>query len=205
MIAAGQVMEALASIITFTLYLRPSECLRLQGKLITAPAQAPRRVQDGQGQMWPLLLHPQEGGDTSKTGRVDESLLADNPLFPWLPQVLGLLKAKFPHSLVFNFGQAQWGRALKGAASACGLTALGDPCLHRLRHGGVSHDLLFKARTLLSAKKRGRWASDRSLARYERGGRINEQLSLLSQDILIAADLAASNIGVTLVNAFRSL
>ncbi|CAK0852914.1 unnamed protein product [Prorocentrum cordatum] len=169
MIAAGQVMEALASIITFTLYLRPSECLRLQGKLITAPAQAPRRVQDGQGQMWPLLLHPQEGGATSKTGRVDESLLADNPLFPWLPQALGLLKAKFPHSLVFNFGQAQWGRALKGAAPACGLTALGDP--------------------------------DRSLARYERGGRINEQLSLLSQDILIAADLAASNIGVTLVSA----
>ncbi|CAK0844650.1 unnamed protein product [Prorocentrum cordatum] len=189
------VMEALASIITFTFYLRPSECLRLQGKLITAPAQAPRRVQDGQGQMRPLLLHPQEGGATSKTGRVDESLLADNPLFPWLPQVLGLLKAKLPHSLVFNFGQAQWGRALKGAASACGLTALGDPCLHRLRHGGASHDLLFKARILLGAKKRGRWASDRSLARYERGGRINEQLSLLSQDVLIAADLAASNIG----------
>ncbi|CAK0871421.1 unnamed protein product, partial [Prorocentrum cordatum] len=148
MIAAGQVMEALACIIIFTFYLRPSECLRLQGKLITAPAQ-----------------------------------------------VLGLLKAKFPHSLVFNFGQAQWGRALKGAASACGLNALGDPCLYRFRHGGVSHDLLFKARSLLSAKKRGRWASDRSLARYERGGRINEQLSLLTQDILIAADLAASNIG----------
>ncbi|CAK0816128.1 unnamed protein product [Prorocentrum cordatum] len=139
-IAAGQVMEALTSIITFMCYLRPSECLRLQGKLIAAPAQAPRRVQDGQGQMWPLLLHPQEGNDTPKTGRVDESLLADSPMFPWLPQVLGLLKAKFPHSLVFTFGQAQW-------------------------------------------------------ARYGRGGRINEQLSLLSQNNFIAADLAASSIG----------
>ena len=155
--------------------------------------------------MWSTLLHPHEGSDTSRTGRVDGSLLADHPRLPWLPQVLGLLKAKFPHSLVFNFGQAQWGRALRGAASACGLSALGDPCLYRLRHGGGSHDLLFKARSLLSAKKRGRWASDRSLARYERGGRINEQLSLLTQDILIAADLAASNIGVTLVNAFPSL
>ena len=65
-IAAGLVTETLACIITFTFYLRPSECLRLQGKLITAPAQTPRRVQASHGQMWSILLRPQEGADTSK-------------------------------------------------------------------------------------------------------------------------------------------
>ena len=206
MIAAGQVMEALACAITFTFYLRPSECLRLQGKLITPPARAQRRPQAADNQMWSILLHPQEGADVSKTGCVDESLMADNPLFPWMPQVLRLLKTKFPNNaMVFSFGQAQWGRALKGAAVACGLGALGDPCLYRLRHGGVSHDLLFKARSLISAKKRGRWASDRSLARYERGGRINEQLSLLDLGVLSAAEQAASNIGAALVSASQAL
>ena len=116
-IAAGLVTETLACIITFTFYLRPSEGWRLQGKLITAPAPAPRRVQNGQDQMWSTLLRPHEGSDTSKTGRVDES----------------------------------------------------------------------------------------SLARYGRGKRINEQLSLLPQGILHVADRAASNIGVTLASASRSL
>ncbi|CAK0812625.1 unnamed protein product, partial [Prorocentrum cordatum] len=205
MIGAGLVMEAVACAITFVFYLRPSECLRLKGKLSTPPAAAGRRQQGDASQMWSILLRPQEGGDASKTEYVDESLLADDPLFPWPPQVPASLKAKFPNNvLVFSLGQAAWGRALKTVSVAVGMGALGEPTLYRLRRVGVSHDLLFKVRPLLTAKKRGRWASDRSLVRYEKGGRFNEQLNALDQTLLLAAEDATSKIGVALVSACRA-
>ncbi|CAK0817504.1 unnamed protein product, partial [Prorocentrum cordatum] len=157
MIGAGQVLEAMASIIAFTFYFRPRERLRLKGQPIAAPASSRGGQPTEAGALRSILLRPQEGADTSKTG-----------------------KAKTPSdALVFPFGQAQWTRALKAAALAGNLSLLGEFSLCRLRHGGVSHDLLFKVRSLFGAKKRGHWASGRSLARYERGGRINEQLSLL--------------------------
>ncbi|CAK0846206.1 unnamed protein product, partial [Prorocentrum cordatum] len=92
-------------------------------------------------------------------------------------------------ALAFPFGQAQWARALKAAALACNLSLLGEFSLRRLRRGGVSRDLLFKARP----------------ARRVRGGRANEQFGLLDLCALSAAELAAADIGAALADASRSL
>eukprot|EP00971_Amphidinium_carterae_P269632 5348970-Amphidinium_carterae.1 len=46
---------------------------------------------------------------------------------------------------------------------------------HSMRHSGPSHDLLHSLRTMLEVKRRGRWASDSSLARYERHALVAQQ------------------------------
>ena len=47
--------------------------------------------------------------------------------------------------------------------------------LSQLRHGGVASDLLNKRRTFGEAKKRGRWATDASIRRYDKHGWIGLQ------------------------------
>ncbi|CAK0873419.1 unnamed protein product [Prorocentrum cordatum] len=55
MIAAGQLMEAIVSVVAFVVHLRPSERLRLKGTLTTAPTRAMAGAP-------PILLHPRERG-----------------------------------------------------------------------------------------------------------------------------------------------
>ena len=54
------------------------------------------------------------------------------------------------------------------------VTALGVPeaVPYQARPGGPSIDLALRRRELGSAKKRGRWRTDRSLRRYEEAGRL---------------------------------
>ena len=67
--------------------------------------------------------------------------------------------------------------------------------LYRLRHDGVPHELLHGAPSLVSAKKRGRWASDNSLRRYGRGGPFSEHIARLSTSQQTQAQLVERNIG----------
>ena len=54
------------------------------------------------------------------------------------------------------------------------------PMLHQLWHTGRNVDLASGARTLLEIKRRGSWKADASLRRYEKSGRIAEQLHALA-------------------------
>ena len=45
---------------------------------------------------------------------------------------------------------------------------------HQGRHSGAALDALGKRRTLQDIQKRGRWASHKSVFRYEKTGRIQE-------------------------------
>ena len=47
---------------------------------------------------------------------------------------------------------------------------------YMLRHGGPSYDRAYTLRTLEEIQKRGRWKSANSVRRYEKGGRVAEQL-----------------------------
>ena len=60
-----------------------------------------------------------------------------------------------------------------------------------MRHCGASTDCIRKVRSLLAIKKRGRWESDASLVRYEKGGRLLTQLNKLAPAVrqkALAAD-----------------
>ena len=57
-----------------------------------------------------------------------------------------------------------------------------DPQLYQLRHSGPSFDHGARLRTIQEIKLRGRWAADNSVRRYEKAGRVTEQLRRLSRD-----------------------
>ena len=67
-----------------------------------------------------------------------------------------------------------WDEAVRRTGVA---RALGEQHLYVLRHSGPSADRLNDRRPELEVKIRGRWKGDRSLKRYEKGGRVLEVLS----------------------------
>ena len=90
-------------------------------------------------------------------------------------------------------------RLLTQASRAVGVTQLA-PVLHSLRHGGPSTDLAMKSRSVTEAQKRGRWRTLRSVARYERGGRVSEQLQRLPRHVLASLLAAERNLWTTLAS-----
>ena len=58
------------------------------------------------------------------------------------------------------------------------------PCRYSLRHGGVSHDLMSRGRSVEEAKRRGRWRSDTSLRRYAKESRVLSELRKVSPAVL---------------------
>ena len=69
------------------------------------------------------------------------------------------------------------------AMQELGLGRLTPVTLYQLRHSGPSTDVLNEERPLYEVKKRGRWASDKPLKRYAKGGRIAEQVASLPRHI----------------------
>ena len=58
------------------------------------------------------------------------------------------------------------------------------PCRYAMRHGGVSHDLMAKIRSVADAMRRGRWRSDASLRRYAKETRILAELRKVDPRVL---------------------
>ena len=59
-------------------------------------------------------------------------------------------------------------------------STIGMPHVYVLRHSGASADKVMLRRTLPEIKSRGRWRSDSSVRRYQKGGRSLERLAALS-------------------------
>ena len=68
------------------------------------------------------------------------------------------------------------------------------PVLHQLRHGGASYDYTEKSLSPTEIQVRGRWASERSTRRYQKSGRINEQLAEMETSILGFCEESFKNI-----------
>ncbi|CAK0877157.1 unnamed protein product, partial [Prorocentrum cordatum] len=176
MAANGFLAAARATALTFVLYLRPSETLSLRVKSVARPVRAgPRHLSK-----YSILLFPAELEARSKTKDYDISILLDNPDFSWVDQMLDrLVEGRAIDAPLFPLDMRSWVRAFQQAGVALGLDALGPPVLFQLRHGGASHEMLTNAREFGDIKKRGRWEADRSLKRYAKGGRVQEQLQPL--------------------------
>ena len=57
--------------------------------------------------------------------------------------------------------------------------------MYMLRHSGASTDFALKHRSLAEIKLRGRWRGDQSLRRYDKGGRLAEQLNKLPEKLRV--------------------
>ncbi|CAK0839946.1 unnamed protein product, partial [Prorocentrum cordatum] len=163
--AQGQLAAAGATLVAFVLLLRPAETLRLAGGCLVAPVRGGGRSR----RKWSVVLHPQERGVTSKVGAQDECMVFDNPEFDLvLPLLEWLLKSVPFGKPLFPLSAAQWQEAL-GAAARRRFPSLAAPTLYQLRHGGASHEALAQFRSSEDLMRRGRWHSQRSVKRYEKG------------------------------------
>ncbi len=70
--------------------------------------------------------------------------------------------------------------------------------MYMLRHSGASTDFALKHRTLAEIKLRGRWRGDQSLRRYEKGGRLAEQLNRLPEKLQAHAVRCAKRVNSVL-------
>ncbi len=62
--------------------------------------------------------------------------------------------------------QAGWSSGMAASFAALGIPGQSAPRLHRRRHGGASHDVVVRKRTLDEVQKRGAWRTATSMARY---------------------------------------
>ena len=183
----GRRSAAVATLVCFAFMLRPSELLRLRSIDLVPPGNRGPKER----RKWSLVLHPTELGVSSKVGEFDETLALDNPDFGFLGAVFKKIRReRKPLEPAFDLDYKSWMESFRLAGVALQLEALGPPVLYQLRHGGASHEALTGFRDGVSLLRRGRWASERSVKRYAKGGRVNQVLSLLTADQLLLAEQA---------------
>ena len=161
------------TLLCFFTYFRPAEPFKLLGRHVIPPAPTA-----GLGhQFWALTLHPFELGEASKTLEFDESILLDRPESVFLgPLLHGWAVRRGMNVPIFALTQLEYAQCFRASCAALRLDVLGPPTPHQLRHAGASWDFAAGARNLSEIQRRGRWRATASVRRYEKGGRITEQL-----------------------------
>ena len=192
----GEVDLALCLLLAYHAYLRPIELFSFRVWQLVAPISKSRSAA-----RWTLVLHPREHNVSSKTGAYDQSLvLADVELYkPLAPLLHRLRRDRNPDEPLVRMPRPKVLKLLAEGAKAVGVGALA-PVLHSLRHGGPSTDVALGLRGLTEVMKRGCWQSLRSVARYERGGRVAEQLSRLPQHVVASLLVAERSLWTILAS-----
>ena len=157
----GYVQMAIMTLLMVTGYLRPSDALNMKRGDILAPAARVSRF-------FSLLLYRQELPDRSKVGDADDSILLDHQWTQFLNPLLEVLRQGSPNQPVWSHNYAEYVKEFKRSARRMGL----DLVPYQARHSGASLDRVDNRRPLMEVMKRGRWKSVKSLARYEKAGRL---------------------------------
>jgi hypothetical protein len=163
-------LVAVLVIVMVDCYLRPSEMLSLTPSSFLAPA--PSGVAS-----WVLLLFPAEGVDRSKVGEADDTIPLDSRRLCWMGCIYKELASRRPSDArLLGMSYAEFLVVFKRAAASVGV----DAVPYQARHSGASVDRAEGSRSLEACQKRGRWASAKSVKRYEKAGRLNQTWRELS-------------------------
>ena len=192
---SGLPTMGLAVVFAFAMYLRPSEMLLCKACQLSPPIRGGGAAHKS----WSLILHPSERGQRSKVGMADEAMRIEGDEFKFLGVILRRwLRGKSKEEFLFEFSYAAFNREFRRAGETAGLGALGPPTLHQLRHGGASTDAASGKKGLPEIQAKGRWSDPRSVRRYAKGGRVTQQLWLLTPGGRKKCFAAARGIGATL-------
>jgi len=161
-------------------YLRPGELVCLRVRSLVPPLLAA-----GAGHRhWTLIMHEQEDefSKSSKTGVFDESLILDLDKYHFLAPALAKLVAdRALAAPLIDLPPGRLSHVLASIGSWLGMSP--SSLLYQLRHSGPSIDFADQSRDLMGIKRRGRWRSDSSLRRYEKGAQITKQLRALPASV----------------------
>ena len=154
-------------------YLRPSEMLSLMPASLLPPAPT------GVGS-WVLLLFPQEFRERSKVGASDDTIPLDSRRLRWLAPVLQELARRRPaHQRLLAHSYAAYLSLFRRTTQRLGVQVVP----YQARHSGASCDRAENVRSLEATQKRGQWASQKSVKRYEKAGRVNMSWQELSPEL----------------------
>ena len=200
LIQQGVPQMALAALVGFSCYLRPSELTGLRvGQVVLPQNQSHRGFRQVS-----LVLHKFDGLTPGKTGHFDESMKLDSSwTMPWIVvQMEMLLGGRAPFEPLWNFKHADFVREYLRAARRLGLEQRQmTTAVYGLRHGGASHDTVAQLRTFQEVKERGRWATDASVFRYRKASVAQNELSKIPQAQQAIAAHIAKNVGALFVDS----
>ena len=171
---------ALFVLVLFDTYMRLMEGYELTVKDLVAPApKVSKRFR-----FWGLRLKADEEGLPRKGGSFDDLILLDSKGLESLgPRLKALCRGRGEDDKLFSFDLMKFKNTWLLCQKQLGLEGH-TFCVHQLRHGGASHDAWEKRRELLDIQRRGGWKTMDTLFRYEKRGRIQKSLSMLSDDTL---------------------
>ena len=87
------------------------------------------------------------------------------------------MRNRLPSAALVDRTSHQFAEALKLASCGVGLPLLAIP--YQMRHTGASTDFGTGDRSIVEIRRRGRWRSDTSVRRYEKGSQLTRVLSQL--------------------------
>ena len=167
---------AVALLLCFDGYLRPYELL-----LIRACDVYPPTVEFTH---YSIQICPWQVGRPSKTRIFDDTIRLDSAGRPEISELVGILlklhakAGKSPDQRLFDFTHSDMAGAFKAGLEWLHLSQW-DFVPYCLRHGGPSADRADHSRTVEQVQRRGRWASEKSLRRYEQTGRLHAVIASL--------------------------
>ena len=182
MVERDQMSMGLYIQLTFSLFARPGETMKLRIKDVVPPVKwAGKKMQN-----WSILLAPLEGLATTSSGPTDEALVLDDVRAPWLGEALsaqiekrrlklkgqGKSAGEIAASSLWDFTTAEVLEEFQHGLKYFNLGGLAQPTLYLLRHGGASRDVALGTRALPDVQRRGRWAHVDSVRHYKKQGRL---------------------------------
>ena len=187
---------AAATLLTFDLYSRAADILRVQPEDLVPPnARLGSRH-------WGVTFFPASRSKRSKTLTQDDTSFVGqvNPRRSWLRDIMPILAAR-PR------GQPMLGNSLavlEARFAAAGLS-LGLPHAvpHLLRHGGPSADCAAEVITDVQVQRRGWWASVKSVQRYTKPGDYARALQALTPALLARTSSAETQLKTELIARLR--
>lgn len=143
-------------------YMRPGEMMGMRVEDLVPPVR-------GVSSYWTVVVCPQERPARTKVGASDDSIRLDSAWCPWMNTVCeALTSGRKKHEKLWPFTYPEFVRAMKESCKRLGI----DAVPYQARHSGASIDRASGERSLADIKKRGRWAHDKSVVRYEKHGRL---------------------------------
>ncbi len=158
----------LAFILGVDAYLRPCELLSLRGRDVIhpSPPSFPHVA---------VVVKDADWRSTTKTGTTDESVRMDKletgRVFKEL--LIPLAKSRPPASYLWTFNYKDMLRVFNAALVKLNIKGRWE--LYAMRHCGPSNERADNLRTLEESKRRGRWKSESSAARYEKHASLQAQ------------------------------
>ena len=195
-------LAAAAVAVQFGLYLRIGELLNLHSQDLVLP-------QRGAGPRYKSVaaqICPRDRVEVTKAGATDDTVVVDAKSPAFLRATLLELGRITPtgHRIFSRWTINRLEQVFKEAAAAAGLGCFAM-CPHVVRHSAACNDFYHGRRSLPEIMKRGRWAATKSVARYEKSGRMLAMWAKVPLCTRDSVHTASSRFQKSLVPCLKSL